>query len=111
MKNDELKELNDFLLNKFEDDRELEKMINNTKFQLLVDRILEIETLRNKLLEVEVNDEKNDDEFEYLNDVLTLNLENYKNFKKIVSNKRYKEIVSSIIKIKETINKKRELIK
>ena len=108
MKNDELKELNDFLLNKFEDDRELEKMINNTKFQLLVDRILEIETLRNKLLEVEVNDEKNDDELEYLNDVLTLNLENYKNFKKIVSNKRYKKIVSSIIKIKETILIKKE---
>lgn len=82
MKNDELKELNEFLLNKFEDDEELEKMINNTNFQLLVDRILEIETLRNKLLEIEVNDEKNDDEFEYLNDVLTLNLENYKNFKK-----------------------------
>ena len=108
MKNDELKELNDFLLNKFEDDRELEKMINNTKFQLLVDRILEIETLRNKLLEVEVNDEENDDELEYLNDVLALNLENYKNFKKIVSNKGYKKIVSSIIKIKETILIKKE---
>lgn len=108
MKNDELKELNEFLLNKFEDDEELEKMINNTNFQLLVDRILEIETLRNKLLEVEVNDEENDDELEYLNDVLTLNLENYKNFKKIVSNKRYEKIVSSIIKIKETILTKKE---
>ena len=102
---DELKELNEFLLNKFEDDEGLEKMIKNTKFQLLLDRIFEIECLKNKILEIEVVDEENDDEFEYLNEVLTLNLENYKNFKKIVSNKRYKEIVSSIIKMKEVLLK------
>ena len=103
--NNELKELNEFLLNKFEDIEEIEKMINNTKFQLLIDRIFEIEWLKNKILEIEVVDEENDDELEYLNEVLTLNLENYKNFKKIVSNKRYKEIVSSIIKMKETLLK------
>ena len=103
--NNELKELKEFLLNKFEDIEEIEKMINNTKFQLLIDRIFEIEWLKNKILEIEVVDEENDDELEYLNDVLTLNLENFKNFKKIVSNKRYKEIVSSIIKMKETLLK------
>lgn len=100
----ELKELNEFLLNKF-DDNELRKMVNNTKFQLLVDRILEIECLRNKLLEIRVDDKENDDELEYLNEVLTLNLENYKNFKRIVSNKRYKEIVFFIKNIKERLLK------
>lgn len=97
---DELKELNKFLLNKSENDDELKKMVNNSKFQLLIDRVLEIEQLKNGLLEIEINDKENDDELEYLNDLLTLNLENYKNFKKIVSNKRYKEIVIFIIKLK-----------
>ena len=101
MKDDrELKELNKFLLNKSENDDELKKMVNNSKFQLLIDRVLEIEQLKNGLLEIEINDKENDDELEYLNDLLTLNLENYKNFKKIVSNKRYKEIVIFIIKLK-----------
>ena len=101
MKDDrELKELNEFLLTKSENDDELKKMINNTKFQLLIDRILEIEHLRNKLLEIEINYKENDDELEYLNEVLTLNLENYNNFKKIVSNKRYKEILFFIKKLK-----------
>lgn len=101
MKDDrELKELNEFLLTKSENDDELKKMINNTKFQLLIDRILEIEHLRNKLLEIEINYKENDDELEYLNEVLTLNLENYNNFKKIVSNKRYKEILFFIKRLK-----------
>ena len=106
--NNELKELNEFLLNKFDDDDELRKMVNNTKFQLLVDRILEIETLKNNLLEIRIDDKENEDELEYLNEVLTLNLENYKNFKKIVSNKRYKEIVIFIIKLKSNFSKLKE---
>ena len=101
----ELKELNEFLLSKSENDDELKKMVNNSKFQLLIDRILEIEQLKKGLLEIEINDKENDDELEYLNEVLTLNLENYKNFKKIVSNKRYKEIVIFIIKLKSNFNK------
>lgn len=101
MKDDrELKELNEFLLSKSENDDDLKKMVNNGKFQLLIDRILEIEHLRNKLLEIEINDKENDDDLEYLNEVLTLNLENYTNFKKIVSNKRYKEILFFIKKLK-----------
>lgn len=99
----ELKELNEFLLSKSENDDELKKMVNNSKFQLLIDRVLEIEQLKNGLLEIETNDKENDDELEYLNDLLTLNLENYKNFKKIVSNKRYKEIVLFIIKLNNKI--------
>lgn len=106
MKDDrELKELNGFLLSKSENDDELKKMINNSKFELLINRILEIEQLKKGLLEIEINDKENDDELEYLNDILTLNLENYKNFKKIVSNKRYKEIVIFIIKLKSNFNK------
>ena len=35
-------------------------------------------------------------------------LENYKNFKKIVSNKRYKEIVIFIIKLKSNFSKLKE---
>ncbi len=101
--NNELKELNEFLLDKFENYDEIEKIINNSKFQLLIDRIIEIEFLRSKLLGFEIDDEENNNELEYLNEVLTLNLENYKNLKKIVSNKRYKEILFSIKKIKETI--------
>ena len=96
----ELKELNEFLLSKSENDDELKKMVNNSKFQLLIDRILEIEQLKKGLLEIEINDKENDDELEYLNDLLTLNLENYNNFKKIVSNKRYKEILFFIKKLK-----------
>ena len=57
---------------------------------------------------MKINDKENDDELEYLNDLLTLNLENYKNFKKIVSNKRYKEIVIFIIKLKSNFNKLKE---
>lgn len=106
--NNELKELNEFLLNKYENYDEIKKMINNSKFRLLIDRILEIEFLRSKLLEIEIDDKENENELEYLNEVLTLNLENYKNFKKIVSNKRYKEIVFSIIKMKESILKNKE---
>ena len=106
MKDDrELKELNEFLLNKPINYDELKKMVNNSKFQLLIDRVLEIEQLKNGLLEIETNDKENDDELEYLNDLLTLNLENYKNFKKIVSNKRYKEIVLFIIKLKSYLRK------
>lgn len=99
MENNELKELNEFLLSNNTNDDELQKMVKNSKFQLLIDRIHDIEYLRNKLLEIEINDKENDDELEYLNELLTLNLENYNNFKKIVSNKRYKEIVFFIIKI------------
>lgn len=106
MKDDrELKELNEFLLSKSENDDELKKIVNNSKFQLLIDRVLEIEQLKNGLLEIEINDKENDDELEYLNEVLTLNLENYKNFKKIVSNKRYKEIVRFIIKLKSNFRR------
>ena len=109
MKDDrELKELNEFLLSKSENDVELKKMVNNSKFQLLIDRVLEIVQLKNGLLEIEINDKENDDELEYLNDLLTLNLENYKNFKKIVSNKRYKEIVIFIIKLKSNFSKLKE---
>lgn len=101
MKDDcELKELNEFLLSKSENDDELKKMINNSKFQLLIDRILKIEQLKKELFEIEINDKENDDELEYLNEVLTLNLENYNNFKKIVSNKRYKEILFFIKRLK-----------
>ena len=106
MKDDrELKELNEFLLSKSENDDELKKIVNNSKFQLLIDRILEIEQLKKGLLEIEINDKENDDELEYLNEVLTLNLENSKNFKKIVSNKRYKEIVRFIIKLKSNFRR------
>ena len=106
MKDDrELKELNEFLLSKSENDDELKKIVNNSKFQLLIDRILEIEQLKKGLLEIEINDKENEDELEYLNEVLTLNLENYKNFKKIVSNKRYKEIVRFIIKLKSNFRR------
>ena len=105
----ELKELNEFLLSKYDNDIELdiklEKMINNSKFQLLIDRVLEIEQLKNGLLEFEINDNENEDELEYLNDLLTLNLENYKNFKNIVSNQRYKEIVRFIIKLKSNFRR------
>ena len=96
----ELKELNEFLLTKSENDDELKKMVNNNKFQLLIDRILEIEQLKKGLFEIEINNKENDDELEYLNEILTLNLENYNNFKKIVSNKRYKEILFFIKKLK-----------
>lgn len=109
MKNDkELKELNDFLLNNSEDDDELRKMINNTKFQLLIDRILEIEQLKSGLFEIKIDDKENDNELEYLNEVLTLNLENYKNFKKIVSNKRYEKILFFIKSLKERFLKIKE---
>lgn len=105
----ELKALNEFLLSKHDNDIELdiklEKMKNNSKFQLLIDRVLEIEQLKNGLLEFEINDNENEDELEYLNDLLTLNLENYKNFKNIVSNKRYKEIVRFIIKLKSNFRR------
>ena len=99
MKNNELKELNEFLLNKNKNENELQKITKNSKFQLLIDRILEIEQLKKGLLEIEINEKENVDELEYLNELLTSNLENYKNFKKIVSNKRYKEIVLFIMKI------------
>lgn len=99
MENNELKELNEFLLNKNKNDDELQKMVKNSKFQLLIDRILEIEHLKKGLLEIEINEKENIDDLEYLNELLTSNLENYKNFKKIVSDKRYKEIVLFIMKI------------
>jgi len=99
MPSDELKELNEFLLNKNKNENELQKITKNSKFQLLIDRILEIEQLKKGLLEIEINEKENVDELEYLNELLTSNLENYKNFKKIVSNKRYKEIVLFIMKI------------
>lgn len=99
MGNNELKELNEFLLNKNKNENELQKITKNSKFQLLIDRILEIEQLKKGLLEIEINEKENVDELEYLNELLTSNLENYKNFKKIVSNKRYKEIVLFIMKI------------
>lgn len=98
MGNNELKELNEFLLNKNKNENELQKITKNSKFQLLIDRILEIEQLKKGLLEIEINEKENVDELEYLNELLTSNLENYKNLKKIVSNKRYKEIVLFIIK-------------
>jgi hypothetical protein len=104
MPSDELKELNEFLLNKNENEDELQKIAKNSKFQLLIDRILEIEQLKKGLLEIEINEKENVDELEYLNELLTSNLENYKNFKKIVSNKRYKEIVLFIIKISKKLD-------
>lgn len=103
MPSDELKELNEFLLNKNKNENELQKITKNSKFQLLIDRILEIEQLKKGLLEIEINEKENVDELEYLNELLTSNLENYKNFKKIVSNKRYKEIVLFIIKISKKL--------
>lgn len=99
MKNNELKELNEFLLNKNKNENELQKIAKNSKFQLLIDRILEIEQLKKGLLEIEINEKENIDDLEYLNELLTSNLENYKNFKKIVSDKRYEEIVLFIMKI------------
>lgn len=99
MGNNELKELNEFLLNKNKNENELQKITKNSKFQLLIDRILEIEQLKKGLLEIEIVERENVDDLEYLNELLTSNLENYKNFKKIVSNKKYKEIVLFIIKI------------
>ena len=93
MKNNELKELNEFLLNKNKNENELQKIAKNSKFQLLIDRILEIEQLKKGLLEIEINEKEN------IDDLLKLNLENYKNFKKIVSDKRYEEIVLFIMKI------------
>ena len=99
MENNELKELNEFLLSKNTNDDELQKMVKNSKFQLLTDRILEIEQLKKGLLEIEIVERENIDDLEYLNELLTSNLENYKNFKKIVSDKRYKEIVLFIMKI------------
>lgn len=99
MGNNELKELNEFLLNKNENEDELQKIAKNSKFQLLIDRILEIEQLKKGLLEIEIVERENTHDLEYLNDLLTSNLENYKNFKKIVSDKRYKEIVLFIMKI------------
>ena len=103
MEKAELKELNEFLLNKKENEVELQKIAKNSKFQLLIDRILEIEQLKKGLLEIEIVERKNVDDLEYLNELLTSNLENYKNFKKIVSNKRYKEIVLFIIKISKKL--------
>lgn len=103
MGNNELKELNEFLLNKNKNENELQKITKNSKFQLLIDRILEIEQLKKGLLEIEINEKENVDDLEYLNDLLTSNLENYKNLKKIVSNKRYKEIVLFIIKISKKL--------
>lgn len=103
MPSDELKELNEFLLNKNENENELQKIAKNSKFQLLVDRILEIEHLKKGLLKIEINEKENIDDLEYLNELLTSNLENYKNLKKIVSNKRYKEIVFFIIKISKKL--------
>jgi len=99
MPSDELKELNEFLLNKNKNENELQKIAKNSKFQLLIDRILEIEQLKKGLLEIEINEKENIDDLEYLNELLTSNLENYKNFKKIVSDKRYEEIVLFIMKI------------
>ena len=104
MGNNELKELNEFLLNKNKNENELQKITKNSKFQLLIDRILEIEQLKKGLLEIEINEKENVDELEYLNELLTSNLENYKNLKKIVSNKRYKEIVLFIIKISKKLD-------
>lgn len=103
MENNELKELNEFLLNKNTNNDELQKMVKNNKFQLLIDRILEIEQLKKGLLEIEIVERENIDDLEYLNELLTSNLENYKNLKKIVSNKRYKEIVLFIIKISKKL--------
>lgn len=103
MPSDELKELNEFLLNKNENEDELQKIVKNSKFKLLIDRILEIEHLKKGLLEIEINEKENIDDLEYLNELLTSNLENYKNLKKIVSNKRYKEIVLFIIKISKKL--------
>ena len=61
MKDDrELKELNEFLLSKSENDDELKKIVNNSKFQLLIDRILEIEQLKKELLEMSEKNEKLD---------------------------------------------------
>ena len=96
----ELIELNDFLMNKYEDYSAFKKILNNKKYKLLKERIKEIETLKKGLIEIEISDNENSDELEYLNEVLILDLEVYKNFKKIISNKRYKKISLLI----ETLN-------
>lgn len=96
----ELIELNDFLITKYEDYSAFKKILNNKKYKLLKGRIEEIETLKKGLIEIEISDKENTDELEYLNEVLTLDLEVYKNFKKIISNKRYKRILLLI----ETLN-------
>lgn len=96
----ELIELNDFLMAKYEDYSAFKKILNNKKYKLLKERIEEIETLKKGLIEIEISDKENTDELEYLNEVLTLDLEVYKNFKKIISNKRYKRILLLI----ETLN-------
>lgn len=96
----ELIELNDFLMNKYEDYSAFKKILNNKKYKLLKERIEEIETLKKGLIEIEISDKENTDELKYLNEVLTLDLEVYKNFKKIISNKRYKRILLLI----ETLN-------
>lgn len=96
----ELIELNDFLMTKYEDYSAFKKILNNKKYKLLKGRIEEIETLKKGLIEIEISDKENTDELEYLNEVLTLDLEVYKNFKKIISNKRYKRILLLI----ETLN-------
>lgn len=87
----ELIELNDFLMTKYEDYSAFKKILNNKKYKLLKGRIEEIETLKKGLIEIEISDKENTDELEYLNEVLTLDLEVYKNFKKIISNKDIKE--------------------
>lgn len=96
----ELIELNDFLMTKYEDYSAFKKILNNKKYKLLKERIKEIETLKKGLIEIEISDNENSDELEYLNEVLILDLEVYKNFKKIISNKRYKKISLLI----ETLN-------
>ena len=96
----ELIELNDFLTTKYEDYSAFKKILNNKKYKLLKERIEEIETLKKGLIEIEISDNENSDELEYLNEVLILDLEVYKNFKKIISNKRYKKISLLI----ETLN-------
>ena len=96
----ELIELNDFLMTKYEDYSAFKKILNNKKYKLLKGRIEEIETLKKGLIEIEISDKENTDELEYLNEVLTLDLEVYKNFKNIISNKRYKRILLLI----ETLN-------
>ena len=97
----ELIELNDFLMTKYEDYSAFKKILNNKKYKLLKGRIEEIETLKKGLIEIEISDKENTDELEYLNEVLTLDLEVYKNFKKIISNKRYKRILLLIEKLND----------
>ena len=86
MPSDELKELNEFLLNKNENEDELQKIAKNSKFQLLIDRILEIEQLKKGLLEIEINEKENEKYFysEFLSFFTFLHVANIHQYRNLV---------------------------